>query len=108
MITVLPELDEVEAHPTRGEVREVQAEDYDLPLARALKTVEYDEALSQKAWLDDSLEEVLDVLDLTDEHKDILRSRDLDALKVALAEESEAAGVPKGAVIVWALVRIEG
>ncbi len=106
-IGLLPELDEVEGHPVRGEVAEVQGEEYDLPLARAIQAIQYDEGLSHKAWLDDGLDDVLGLFpDLSDEHKALLRGRDLEELKVALAKESEAAGVPAGHIIVWALVRV--
>jgi hypothetical protein len=110
MIEMIPSLDEVEALDVRG--KEVNGEDYNLPLAKALKAVEFDSTLSVKAWTDEGLEEVITLLDLsdehniTDEHKRIFRSRDLQLVKEALAEEAEAAGVPKGFFICWALVRI--
>jgi hypothetical protein len=108
---MLPELDEVEGLDVRGK-EEVQSTEYDLPLAKALRAIEFDEVLCWKAWTDEGLEEVFTALDssdehnLTEEHKQILRSRNLEAMKEALAEEKEVAGVPKSAVIVWVLVRI--
>jgi hypothetical protein len=111
-MTILPQLDEVEAYPTRGEVAEVQGEDYDLPLAKAIEALNYWPELHNKAWLDDGLEEVLvafdesDNIEITEAHKDLLRSRDLQAMKAAMAMEAEVAGVPEGFIICWALVRI--
>ncbi len=61
--------------------------------------------MAGRAMRDDfGLEEVLGELNLSDEHKDLLRTRNLDLIQA----EAQREAVTGGVIIAWALVRIDG